>query len=325
LWTNRYDGPRNGLDVASAVAVDGSGNVFVTGSSQGSASRQDYATIKYSGAGLPLWTNRYDGPAHDDDYARAVAVDGSGNVFVTGESSDGFGSADYATVAYSGAGVPLWTNRYNGPVNDNDGATAMAVDGSGNVFVTGYSYDSGNSFDYATVAYSGAGLPLWTNRYNGPGNSYDNAYAVAVDGNGNVFVTGSSNGGLNYDCATIKYSGAGVPSWTNRYNGPANGDDSSFCLAVGPDGSIFVAGATDGIDAGAYDYLTIKYSEPSLLPIPLNHEIIGNQLVLSWTNAAFSLQSAPAAQATYTNVSSATSPYTNALTGSQRYFRLKGN
>ena len=85
-WTNRYNGPGNGSDVAKAIAVDSSGNVFVTGYATGSGSGSDYATIKYSGAGVPLWTNRYDVLGHDDK-ANAIAVDGTGNVFVTGETS----------------------------------------------------------------------------------------------------------------------------------------------------------------------------------------------------------------------------------------------
>jgi len=174
--------------------VDGSGNVFVTGSS---------ATIAYSSAGVPLWTNRSGGGL--------LAVDGSGNVFVTGSSIGGGFFRDYATIKYSGAGVPLWTNRYNGPTNDSY-ASAVAVDASGNVFVTGYSWGSGSGNDYATINYSGAGVPLWTNRYNGPGKGDDYASAVAVDGSGNVFVTGFSTGTSgNYDYATIKYSSAGVP------------------------------------------------------------------------------------------------------------------
>jgi len=64
-------------------------------------------------------------------------------------------------------GVPLWTNRYDGPANVSDGVTGIAVDSSGNVFVTGVSW-SGNTGDYATVADSNAGLRLWTNRYHGP-------------------------------------------------------------------------------------------------------------------------------------------------------------
>src|ERR1019366_3279801 len=118
---------------AYAVAVDGSNNVIVTGYSDGGGYNFDYATIKYSSAGVPLWTNRYNGPGNDADYAFAVAVDGSNNVIVTGGSDAGSYPnyySDYATIQYSSAGVPLWTNRYgNGPGNDSWAAT-VAVDGS---------------------------------------------------------------------------------------------------------------------------------------------------------------------------------------------------
>src|SRR5690606_22816974 len=103
-----------GNDVANAIAVDGSGNVFVTGTSTNSASRNDYVTIKYSNSGMPLWTNRYNGPGNGNDLANAIAVDGNGNVFVTGTSTNSSTGNDYATIKYSSAGVPLWTNRYNG-------------------------------------------------------------------------------------------------------------------------------------------------------------------------------------------------------------------
>ena len=65
--------------------------------------------------------------------------------------------------------VQAWVQRYNGPGNGDDHATAVAVDGSNNVIVTGYSTGSGSGYDYATIKYSSAGVPLWTNRYNGPG------------------------------------------------------------------------------------------------------------------------------------------------------------
>ena len=69
----------------------------------------------------------------------------------------------------------------------------MAVDGSNNVIVTGYSDGGGYNYDYATIKYSSAGVPLWTNRYNGPGNGDDYGHAVAVDGSNNVIVTGYSD------------------------------------------------------------------------------------------------------------------------------------
>jgi hypothetical protein len=110
---------RFGPGEAYAVAVGDSGNVFVTGF--------DYATTAYSGSGTALWTNRYDGPLNTDDKATAVAVDQStGNVLVTGSSLSG-SHPDYATIAYSEAGVALWTNRYNGPANTGDVATGVVV------------------------------------------------------------------------------------------------------------------------------------------------------------------------------------------------------
>src|SRR5438477_201646 len=87
-------------------------------------------------------------------------------------------------------GIPLWTNRYSQLVNGVNVARAMAVDASGNVIVTGYSGQGAKAYDYATIKYSGLGVPLWTNIYNGPGNDFDDAKAVAVDNSGNVFVTG---------------------------------------------------------------------------------------------------------------------------------------
>ena len=109
--------------------------------------------------------------------------------YATGGVENNF---DCVTIGYSGAGEPLWTNRYDGPANGIESLSGVAVGPSGNVYVTGY---SGSAVDYLTVACSGAGVPLWTNRYSSPGyDSTDIARAVAVDDLDNVFVTGSSGG-----------------------------------------------------------------------------------------------------------------------------------
>src|ERR1043165_4765868 len=246
LWTNRYDGPDGptGSDYASAVAVDSSDNVLVTGSSQGGG-YLDYATIKYSSAGVALWTNRYSGPGSDDDRANALALDSSGSVIVTGSSGNNYSSPVYATIKYSSAGEPLWTNRYGGPGYYNySSAYAVAVDKSGNVFVTGSS-----DGDYVTIKYSGAGLPMWTNRYNGPGNGYNRANAVALDSSGNVFVMGYGGRMTNIysyytGYATVAYSSAGVPLWTNRFDGPGNSNDRAKAVAVDRSGNVFVTGSS---------------------------------------------------------------------------------
>jgi len=429
LWTNRYNGPAApamSWDSAAAIAVDTNGDAFVTGYSYGGSSGYDYATVKYSSVGLPLWTNRYNGPGNSDDYGKAIAVDAGGNVIVTGYSTGSGSGVDYATIKYSSTGVPLWTNRYNGPGNGYDQANAVAVSTNDHVLVTGYSTGSGSGFDYATIEYSSAGLPLWTNRYNGPANGDDKAMAIAADANGNVLVTGSSTNGSNLDYATIQYSDAGVPLWTNRYDGSGNGDDFAARVATGGNGNVFVTGASlrgHSIYGDMFDYATVAYSSAglplwtnrytgvgddneanaiavdshgdvvvtgqsiasasvqysyvcatvaytgagaplwtnrntaksfgqaiasdsegnvfitgywvvagsdhnyltikfSLVEPPLYFQTLENQLVLSWNNAGFSLQSAPDLSGLFTNVPGAMSPYTNPRTAGQQFFRL---
>jgi hypothetical protein len=286
LWTNRYHGPTNSYSEGKAVAVDGSGNVFVTGYLGvvvsnlvvGDHVDSDYVTIKYSNAGVPLWTNRFGGPGNGWDEPCCIAVDSNGDVIVTGISDhSGYNSShtnfDYATIKYSNAGVPLWTNRYDGPTNGFDGPRAVAVDASGNVFVTGDSVGVGTGYsDYATIKYSGAGVPLWTNRYNGPANATDTVSAMALDSSGNVFVTGGSSRGVTWeDYATIKYSNAGIPLWTNYYDGAAPGNDEARAIAVDSSANVFVTGVSDrffdpeNIPQPPFDCATIKYSNAGVL------------------------------------------------------------
>jgi len=258
LWIRSYDGPVNGFDAALSLAVDGTGNVYVAGQSVGSGTSDDYATIKYAPNGDILWVRRYNGPANNSDAALSLAVDGSGNVYVTGYDRDS--SFDYATIKYAPNGDTLWVRRYNGPGDSTDAALSLAVDGSGNVYVTGRSGGSGTSDDYATIKYAPNGDTLWVRRYNGPGNNYDHPSALAVDDSGNVYVTGRSGGsGTSDDYATIKYAPNGDTLWVRRYNGPRNFADLAFALVVDGSGNVYVTGGSWG--GGIYaDYASIKYN-----------------------------------------------------------------
>lgn len=206
VWIKRYN-VDNDQDEANAIAVDDSGNCYVTGETKNTNNDFDYSTIKYTSSGDTAWIRTYDGPANNDDLAYSIAVDESGNVYVTGWSEDSGLHYDYATIKYTPSGDIAWTRRYEGSVGSEDQASAVAVDESGNVIVTGRSEGSGTEFDYATIKYTSSGDTAWIQRYDGPANDIDKAYAIALDKNGNAYVTGGSyNTGTEYDYATIMYS-----------------------------------------------------------------------------------------------------------------------
>jgi len=260
VWVRRYNGPGNLYDNASALTVNDSGYIYVTGNSDGIETQTDYCTIKYYPNGDTVWVRRYNGPGNSHDYTSAIAINGSGNVYVCGYSYSHETKNDYAVVKYYQNGDTAWVRRYNGPGNNDDAALAMAVDIVGNVYVTGVIYDSGTFDDYATMKYNSVGDSLWARIYVGPGNWWDMAKAIKVDDSGNVYVTGYSYGGsgTDYDFATIKYFPNGDTAWVRRYNGPANNSDQAFAIVVDDSSNVYVTGTSQG-DLTSMDYATIKY------------------------------------------------------------------
>jgi outer membrane protein assembly factor BamB len=264
LWAARYDGPINGDDIAHAVAVDGLGNVYVTGQSAGGVDpfvSLDYATVAYDPSGGQLWAARYRGSsAIGDNIAYAIAVDGVGGVYVTGQSATRRSGLDYATVAYDAVtGTLRWVAGYNGPDNGDDLATAIAVDGLGQVYVTGTSWGATTNYDYATVAYDTlTGTQQWAARYNGPGNFWDNATAIAVDGAGGVYVTGFAYvtpANSNYD--TLAYDAlTGTQRWEISF-GFEGYSSAARAIAVDSLGDVFVTG-----NVLSAEVFLLMYSQP---------------------------------------------------------------
>jgi hypothetical protein len=117
------------------------------------------------------------------------------------------------------------------------------VDGLGNVYVTGESYDNETERDYVTIKYYPNGDTAWLRRYHGPGNSVDVAYTVAVDNPGNVYVTGYSGGSGTYeDYATIKYIQYDSIPFAPAVNYITGRDPSSvFCADLDGDGDLDLA------------------------------------------------------------------------------------
>jgi uncharacterized delta-60 repeat protein len=258
-WLRRYNGPGSAGDEASGIAADASGNVYVTGVSWGGGTGRDVATIKYLPNGDTDWIRRYSGVDGYDDGGYAITTDSHGNVYVTGYSFISSSDSDFLTVKYNPEGDTVWVRTYGGAANMWDEAYSIVVDDSGNVYVNGDSWGSATLQDYATVKYDSDGNQLWAKRYDGPGGGEDHAHSLTVDGYGNVYVTGSSDGGSeNDDYATIKYNASGDTIWVRRYNGPGNGEDHAYAIALDKSDNVYVTGMSPG-SGSASDYATIKY------------------------------------------------------------------
>jgi hypothetical protein len=262
-WVARYEGPAGDDDEGYDIALDDSGYIYVTGYSRGASTYQDYITIKYNGNGDTVWTARYDGPYGGIDIANALALDDSGNVYVTGSGNSVNYDYDCLTIKYNAVGDTQWVVAYDSPADfANDEASDIAI-GGGYIYITGISEGQGTSDDYITVKYSPGGDTLWEMRYNGPGNAFDSAGAIVADGMGNVYVTGQSHGGTTQrDYATIKYNFSGNIEWVTRYDGPDSDDDEAFDIVIDVAGNVYVVGRSYATGAGTpeYDYLIVKHN-----------------------------------------------------------------
>src|SRR3989339_778431 len=268
-WAVRYNGPGNRIDKSNSIVVDDSGNVYVTGSSRGNGTLDDYATIKYNTLGVEQWVARYNGPESYDDFATSIAIDGFSNVYVTGISL-GLSSDACATIKYNSEGAQQWVKRYNSQKINTEIKYFISIDNSGYIYVTGSIDDSGNLLDYATIKYNSSGTQQWVAKYNGPERYSDIVTAHVLDDSANVYVTGYSFiSGTSDDYATIKYNPSGVLRWFQTYNGSGNKEDQANSIAVDSTGNVYVTGLSIG-SVSNYDYATIKYIQSPNTPNDLS-------------------------------------------------------
>jgi hypothetical protein len=259
-WVARYNGPGNIENIARAIAVDGTGNVYVTGESTGIGSGLDYCTIKYNTNGDSLWVRRYNGTGNGDDFPHDVLVDNNGYVYVTGAVYDGaYLNYDCCTIKYSNDGIQQWVSLLNDPLNS--GGRKVNIDRLQNIYVTGGIDVSGQGSNYLTAKYNSNGIQQWIAIYNGTGNSTDIPFENAIDSLGNVYITGRSYGGTatSEDYCTIKYNTNGDSLWVRRYDGPEHSYDDAYSIALDRQANVYVTGGSTSNSDGK-GICTIKYN-----------------------------------------------------------------
>jgi hypothetical protein len=207
-WVKRYDGPAGGLDAGAGIVLDPSGNVVVTGFSEGIGSDTDYVVIKYRSGGKRLWEKRLNGPGNGLDRPYAIATDAAGNIYVTGYM---FRSAsaldDIATVKFSTNGSTRWVKYYGRGSASPEAGRALVVDGKGNVYVVGETESPLGGTGFTTIKYSKQGNRRWVKHYDGPAEGEDRPVSIGLDAANNVYVTGYAYSKSGHtDITTVKYT-----------------------------------------------------------------------------------------------------------------------
>ena len=123
-------------------------------------------------------------------YKNVTKTDASNNVYIAGATMNGYGNYDMLLVKYNSSGTAQWTKQYDGGGNGPDVATGLYIDGSGNVYITGFTTTTTN-VDMITIKYNSSGTQQWISQYNGSGNGYDGGADISGNANG-IFVTGST-------------------------------------------------------------------------------------------------------------------------------------
>lgn len=279
VWASFYSGPGDNSDRYNSVVSDGSGNFVGVGYTVRSGNYRDFLVVKFDANGDTIWTRTKNGKGSGEDEAVAVAVDGSGNIFVCGPSDGGFTNTDVLLIKYDAGGTKLYDTTWNSPAFYDDVPVAMALDPNGDVIIGGNTEPdtvSGNN-NYITLKFASNGGFIWATEFSRSGvtSGKDEMAGLVVDGNGDVYVTGRSSNGADDDFATIKYTGTnGVQAWLQVYNS-GNGNDRATALALDNSGAVIVTGRSK--NSSNDDFRTVKYSSAGVLQWSKTYNAPANQ------------------------------------------------
>ena len=266
----------DGYDAAYEIALDGSGNIYVTGVSAVSwgsplnphSGADDIVVMKLNSSGFLQWNTFFGSADYDDGYG--IALDSGGNIYVTGVSAATWGSPlnphsgndDIMVMKLNNVGVRQWHAFYGG--GSYDWGNGIAVDSGGNIYVVGSSEATWGSAlnphngddDIVVMKLNNSGVRQWHAFYGG--GSYDWGYGIALDSGGNIYVTGESGTGWGSpvnphsgyaDIVAMELNNSGVRKWHTFYGGidpdPDVGFyDSGYGIKVDSVGNIYLAGSS---------------------------------------------------------------------------------
>lgn len=272
-WANVYDHSTNMNDAAVKVVIRPT-QVVVTGAVQTATSTYRCAIVRYNPlTGLQIGAVATSSTTTNITEVNDMFIDASDNIYITGTGVIAGQGNNYITLKFNSSLVSIWEEIYNGASNLDDVAKGIQVDGSGNVFVTGYTTTTTEGRNWATIKYNTGGTQQWVQFYNDTLNADDEANGIALDNFGNAYVTGYTTTALNQkDFYTIKYNSSGTLIWEIGTDGAKHLNDISSNIVIDNAGDIVIAGQSETAPS-VYEYLTVKYVEKDVItPTDFNGE-----------------------------------------------------
>lgn len=280
-WNKSFSSPGSGNDYATGVAIDSSGNVYVVGSGMNlvaptTGSDSDWWIRKFSSNGVEdttNWDKTFSSSGTNADSAQTVAVDSGDNVYVAGYGTNLVNAAsgmDWWIKKFSSSGAEDTTN-WNKSFDDgndlDDIAQSVAVGPGGNVYVVGSGTDlvgASTGTDLWIKKFSASGTEdtaSWNKMIDDGSGGADQAQAVTVDSNGNVYIAGYGN---NLASATSsmdwwikRYSSSGVEDttdWNKAFDGGGSGYDQARSIVVDSIGDVSAIGYANNPANSPTDY-----------------------------------------------------------------------
>lgn len=257
LWVREWNSPANRDDEWHGVAVGPDGRIFVTGAEFRSDLGQgnNLLVVAYSPDGATSWRDSYDAGQGGEEYGIDLAVDRSGALYVVGYEERHREGQDWNIWLrkYSASGKILWTRTYDSPGRGRDEGQAVSVDGTGEVWVSGWERrdDFGEGYNAWVAKFSPDGTRRWIRTWDAGAGEDNVALAVAGRADGGGYAAGWEDRpdlGQAYNAWVRRWSPTGDLLWERTYDSPGHAYDYLHRVATDAAGNAIVCGYTDRPD-----------------------------------------------------------------------------
>ena len=264
VWTSQLGPPQE--DGSADIAVDGSGNSYITGWTAGdlggpNQGGTDAFIAMCDSGGTVQWTRQIG--SSESDGGNGIAVDADGNSYITGWTAGDLGGPnqggmDAFVANCDSGGTVQWTSQIGS--SELDAGNGIAVDAGGNSYITGPTLgDLGNSL---IAKYDSGGTMQWARLIVSA-----DAADIALDAGGSIYITGNTDGDLGgpneggTDAFIVKRDSDGSTQWARQIG--TSGSDFGYGIAVDASGDIYITGSTRGDlgapNQGGRDAFIVKY------------------------------------------------------------------